>query len=224
MKSNTKFKKIYRVSDLNYNDIKPQKLMTQSPKKSIQKIIRFHELTRGLSPKRKSTKLLLHEVNLRKARKSTMFQKVINKAVVNNNNILKEFPKFSRIMETSQRNEEIEESRMSVDKNIEKNKLIKFRKILINSKNTRNNSIFDYGLHFTKAIKNKDDINFSSVSHIANLNEMTIKKEEKNETIHLEYSKALKLIQMPIINDLGKIDDFKEAFARIHVIIIKNTN
>ena len=230
IKNDHTFPKIYKLNELNYNDIKTEKPIAQIPKKPERKTTRFHELTRGLSPKRKSTKILLNEAQLRKNRKSFInMKKIMENNDKNENEIILKQNEEKKLEKTSlniditdenqlniEKNQRlIDENQLNIDKNLEKNRFIKFRKILINSNNIRNDTIHDYGLKYSKALQNKDNINFSFVSKIANLNEKTFQKNEGG--IKLEYNTALKMIQTPIINEIKKIEDNKEDFARIHV-------
>ena len=219
------------MSDLNYNDIKPEKPLPTMSEKKVRKTTRFHEITRALSPKRKSTKLLLNSVSRRsispKLRKTTFLKQMQNNPSINEKmsedsqqNIEKN---IKNIHHLENMRDKMEETRPFLekkeDKNLEQMKFLKFRKILINSKNTRTDSIMGCGLMMSKALKNKE-INFSSVSKVANLNEKIFEKKEKNEFTIKESNQVLRYMQMPIINEVTKIEDFKEAFARIHVIFL----
>jgi len=213
-------RKIYKISDLNYNDIKPEKPLPQVPEKKIRKMTRFHELTRALSPKRKSTKLLLARKSLvtKSSKNSHLRKTTIMKEIQNHSSINK------KVSEDSQQNiEKFHEEKRSFnnekkeDKNIDKIKFLKYRKILINSKKTRADSFVDSGLLLAKALKSKDS-DFSTVSKIANMKAKSIEKKEKNENFMLESNSVLKYIEMPIINEVVKIEDFKEAYARVYVI------
>lgn len=221
------------MSDLNYNDIKPEKPLPTMTEKKVRKTTRFHEIT-ALSPKRKSTKLLLNSVSRRsispKLRKTTFLKQLENNPSINEKmsedsqqNIEKNMKHIHNLENMRDKMEEKRPflSEKKEDKNLEQIKFLKFRKILINSKNTRSDSIMGCGLMMAKALKNKE-INFSSVSKMANLNEKTLEKKEKNDFNIKESSQVLKYMQMPIINEVTKIEDFKEAFARIHVIFFLN--
>ena len=225
------FRKLYKMSDLNYNDIKPEKPLPTMSEKKVRKTTRFHEITRALSPKRKSTKLLLNSVSRRsispKLRKTTFLKQMQNNPSINEKmsedsqqNIEKN---IKNIHQLENMRDKMEETRPFLekkeDKNLEQMKFLKFRKILINSKNTRTDSIMGCGLMMSKALKNKE-INFSSVSKMATINGKTLEKKEKNDFTIKESNQVLKYMQMPIINEVTKIEDFKEAFVRIHVIFL----
>lgn len=213
------------MSDLNYNDIKTQKLeqKEQKPRKTTN----FHELTRGLSPKRKSTKILLLDVQARRNRQSIFNRKrtkvdfELKKApepMAKPNLNQKDSMNTEKNSEDSQHFFTPQSPEKALERPSEKNRFMKLRKILINAKNTRNDSFMDAGLHYAKVLQNKENINFSSVSNIATLNLLeNFSKGEKKDDLQKEWNKAIKLIETPIINEVEKIEDFKETFARIHV-------
>lgn len=224
------FPKIYRMSDLNYNDIKTEKL--EQIEKKPRKTTNFHELTRALSPKRKSTKILLLDAQARRNRQSIFNRKhtKVDFELKKPPQIIKNLTPNKKDSMNTEKNSEDSQHFFSPlplspekthERVSEKNRFMKLRKILINAKNTRNDSFMDAGLHYAKVLQNKDNINFSSVSNIANLNLLeNFPKEDKKEDLQKEWNRAIKLIETPILNEAEKIEDFKEAFARIHVFTI----
>lgn len=212
------------MSDLNYNDIKTEK-MSYNNQKSVEKprkTTKFHELTRGLSPKRKSTKMLLLDVESRKRKQSIYskkpkvdFDKERKQKLLMKGTFSKDSNHLDKNMEDSQIFPPSPDR--AIDKISDRNRFLKLRKILINAKNTRNDSVHDLGLQYAKAFKNKENMNFSFVSNTFKALGGFGKKEKNGEENQKEVSRAMKMIDAPIINESLKFDDYKESYARIHV-------
>lgn len=197
------------MSDLKYSDIKQEKPLVISENK-VQKMTRFHELTRALSPKRKSTKLLLIE-----ARKSVIKLRERNANLKQTQNIFEKTSEESvlNISKTIRKNfdEKNTLSKRSDNELENKMKFMKYRKVLINSQNKKSDNMADCGVLLAKELRSQD-VNFSSVSKIANMKEESEQNKEKNEFFNVQ-----KIIDTPIVNEIHKIEDMKESFARIHV-------